>query len=190
MMKIVQGIERKIQKHNRKLNKEFSKMEKHIVALRHLPSLNSPKLSALEESLVRLKDTQGKMTKSVDQLVQQFEQIEQDREQDLIQITSKKEEHLSEIITQQLDNHDFPYSYATVMWSAEALWQIEHVRREIIKNILRDYFAPKGLKFDGWNASHHINPAIESISDPKEYAKNLLQDIKFQPGIPAASEIE
>ena len=74
------------------------------------------------------------------------------------------------------------------MWSADALWQIEHERREMIKSILRNYFAPKALKFDGWNASSHINPAIESVPNPQEYAERLLQDIQFKPGVSAAIE--
>lgn len=63
---------------------------------------------------------------------------------------------LEEALIKQMDAMQSPYPWAVTIYSAARLSTLEWVNREITKRILRDYFEPKGMKYDGWNPNFQV----------------------------------
>ena len=58
---------------------------------------------------------------------------------------------LQEKIWETLDAQQKPYIYATSTYCKENLAQFDDYTASSIKRILREYFTPLGMKYEGWN---------------------------------------
>ena len=153
----------------------IQEMEQSIQRLRRLPNIGTTthELAVLDEAFQRVKHFRKTLHENLADVKDRLEQLDAHRVQEERQAEQRQMDDLRDVITQQLSNHDFAYSYATATWSADALWKISFNKRESIKETLRDFFAERGLAFGGWNPSDRINPLLDPL--PADYASHIAE---------------
>ena len=169
-MQLVEGVRLEIQSDLDEMRDGIGELGRSIQKLQSLHNIGTTtnELAELADAFSRVRHRGTRLHANVSEMMRNMLQLSTRRKKADTETEQNEIAELREVITGQLSNHDFPYSYATATWSPHVLWNISFHKREATKEILRNFFAGKGQIFDGWNPSGRINPMLDPLPDDYE----------------------